>query len=179
MKGNEVKVTTKTGDKGQTSLYGGKRVRKDCLQIEILGCVDQLNAAVGIARNLIFSRKARGLLRGVQEALFLLSSELATPVRSLKLLEERVTADHIEKLEKFITRLERKSITSNCWLISENSVSANFNFSRTVARYVECRVIALKNKRKVKNPHIPVYLNRLSDLLYLLAVYYNTSEYYK
>lgn len=164
-------VTTKTGDKGITSLYWGGRTPKDDLRVQAYGGLDELCSFLGLSRSLIKNRKNKQLLESIQRELFILGAEIATKNKFLPKLGKRINKTHIIKLEKEIEAIERKNVFEECcfYLPGENLISAALDVSRTVARRVERQVVSLNRKKLLKNPSLLIYLNRLSDLLYLLA----------
>ena len=164
-------ITTKTGDQGITSLYGGARVPKDDLRVELYGSLDELCSFLGSCKSLIRQKKQKKLLESIQKELFILGSEIAAKAKLLSKLKKRINNRHIINLEKEIKAIEKKNILQECcfYLPGENFLSAALDISRTVARRVERQVVTLKRKKLLKNPYILIYLNRLSDLLYLLA----------
>ena len=164
-------VTTKTGDKGKTSLCFGARVNKDDPRIYFCGDLDELCSFLGVSRSLIKQEKIKKLLLSIQRCLFGIGAEAATAKNYLKKLKNRIAKSQVSVLEKEISGIEkRKVFEGGCfYLPGENFVSASFDVCRTVCRRAERRATTLKRKGKLENPYILIYLNRLSDLLYLLA----------
>jgi cob(I)alamin adenosyltransferase len=163
-------IVTKRGDSGLTSLLCGSRVRKDDLRIEACGALDELNSFLGLSKSLSRYRAAKKIIDTAQRDLFVIGSEIASGKFSYR-LKKRIGQENIEALESTIERLEKDYKTKRLSFIipGENSLSAIFDIARTVARRAERRTVTLKNKGMIKNKHIIIYLNRLSDLLYLLA----------
>ena len=151
-------------------LFGG-RVRKDDLRIHAVGTLDELNSMLGLAKASIRSEKTRRVIHAVQRDIFIVSSEVITLPRNLKRLELRVGEADVKRLEDLTSALERKvKLTECCFLIpGENTTSALLDVCRTVARRAERLVVAMGRHKLVPNRNVPVYLNRLSDLLYMLA----------
>jgi cob(I)alamin adenosyltransferase len=166
-----VSVTTKRGDSGWTDLLFGGRVRKDDLRIHAVGTLDELNSLLGLAKASIRAKKTRQVIHAIQRDIFIVSSELITLPRNLKRLELRVGEADVKRLEDLTAALERKvKLTECCFLIpGESAASALLDVCRTVARRAERLVVALRRSKAVPNRSVPVYLNRLSDLLYMLA----------
>ena len=164
-------VTTKRGDSGWTDLLFGGRVRKDDLRIHAVGTLDELNSLLGLAKASIRAEKTRQAIHAIQRDIFIVSSELITLPRNLRRLELRVDDAHVKRLEALTAALERKvKLTECCFLIpGESATSALLDVCRTVARRAERLVVALRRGKAVPNRSVPVYLNRLSDLLYMLA----------
>ena len=167
-----MKITTKTGDKGKTSLYKGKRVSKDDIRIEICGTLDELSACLGLAKSLVKKNKnIKELIASIQKELFIIGSEIACQSKFIEQLQKRIGSDQVENIDKFIQKLEKKKENKlKCFSLSgKNFISAVFDLARTTARRAERRVVTLQRKKVLKNDQIIIYLNRLSDLLYLLA----------
>ena len=164
-------VTTKRGDSGWTDMLFGGRVRKDDLRVHAVGTLDELNSLLGLAKASIRAKKTRQVIHAIQRDIFIVSSELITLPRNLRRLELRVDDADVKRLEALTAALERKvKLTECCFLIpGESATSALLDVCRTVARRAERLVVALRRSKAVPNRSVPVYLNRLSDLLYMLA----------
>jgi cob(I)alamin adenosyltransferase len=164
-------IVTKTGDKGTTGLYAGKRVSKDSLRVEIFGSLDELCSFMGLARSLVKDAKTRGLLEDIQRDLFVVGAEVATEAKYLKRLKHRITGEYVAKLEKQIYALESKANFEGCcfYLPGGNPAAAALDVARTVTRRVERRLVTLGRKGMLKNRDVLVYVNRLSDLLFILS----------
>lgn len=171
------KIYTRTGDKGQTSLFGGKRVPKYHVRVEAYGTVDELNSAIGVAVAQAKSKlqKAKSTekvifeLEKIQNDLFDIGSTLATPSgRDVLFLEKRT--QEMEKLIDVLT--ERMPILRNFILPGGSIASSYFHVARTVCRRAERRIGELSSKEKIPQ-EIPVYMNRLSDLLFTIARFVN------
>jgi ATP:cob(I)alamin adenosyltransferase len=163
-----MKVYTKTGDEGQTSLLSKQRVYKDSLRVEAYGTVDEANAAMGLGKSLITqSPWAVDMIDPIQKELIALNADLAT--ESLEAADYRITEAHIARLESMIDSLEQKRIPQNYFVTPGTcSASAALDLARTMVRRAERCVVRLKRSEKVTLP-ISLYLNRLSDFLYVLA----------
>jgi len=164
-------ITTKTGDSGKTSLFFGKRVFKDDLRIEACGALDELCSFIGMAKSLSRDKNTKKIIDDIQRDLFIIGAEVVTLPEYLNKLEKRIDGSFILKLEKFIKQLEdkRKVSTQYFCLAGENVISSSFDVSRTIARRAERMLVTLKRKKIFQNQEAVVYLNRLSDLLYLFA----------
>jgi len=164
-------VTTKAGDRGRTSLYFGGSVSKDDLRVDFFGDLDELCSFLGASKSLVRQAKIKKLLEGFQRALFIIGSEAATTKNYLKKLKQRLGESHVNQLERQIDEIEKRNVFDECcfYLPGENLVSAMLDVSRTVCRRAERKAVTLKKKGKLTNPQILIFLNRLSDLLYLLA----------
>ncbi len=168
-----MKIYTRTGDRGDTSLFGGQRVPKDAFRIEAYGTVDELNSVLGIVR----ADNAQGdidrLLAGIQQQLFVLGADLATP-RSVDAKNlRRITSSDGEALEREIDALESVlQPLQNFILPGGSPVAARLHFARTVCRRAERHVVRLARSDDIGNDAI-IYLNRLSDFLFVLARFAN------
>ncbi len=164
-------ITTKTGDKGKTSLYQGGRVSKDNLRVELCGGVDELCSYLGLAKSLLKPKKVKNIIESIQKDLFIIGSEIASETKFLKKLKNKINKADVNRLEKIIKELEAKNkVRSRCfYLPGQNAVSAALDISRTITRRIERRITTSLRKKIIKNNYILIYLNRASDLLFLLA----------
>ena len=162
-----MKIYTKTGDDGTTGLFGGGRVRKDDARVESYGTVDELNAVVGVARALGLGAECEKVLAHVQVDLFSLGAELAcVPGKEAKLPMARLESGDAERLEHAIDAAEAGlPALTNFILPGGSPQAAALHHARTVCRRAERAVIALGGARS----ELVIYLNRLSDLLFVLA----------
>lgn len=163
------RVTTRTGDGGDTSLFGRGRVRKSDPRIEALGDLDEAQAALGIARATIKGRD-KALVLALQRGLYLAMSEVATPARDLARLPARIDAAAVAELDALVERLrERADVAGRFVIPGEDPASAALDAARTVARRAERSAVGLVDARTLDGEHLLPYLNRLSDVLFLLA----------
>lgn len=169
------KLYTRTGDLGETALFGGGRVPKDDLRVEAYGSVDELNSALGVAVSFIRQRRIAAALQSVQNELFNIGSELASESgpRAAKgrmfIDSERKIAD----LERLIDEYDAKLPLLRTFVLPSGSrAGALLHLARSVCRRAERAVIRLSRREEV-NPQVIIYLNRLSDLLFVLARYVN------
>ena len=164
-------IATKKGDNGKTSLYQGKRVSKDHIRIEACGVLDELSSCLGLAKSMVKDKKIIGVIESIQRDLFVLCTEIVTESKALNKLKKRIDSSFIDCLDKVILDLEgKKGLKVRCFQLSGASpVSSILDLSRTIARKLERRVVTLNRKKLLSNKYILVYLNRLSDLLFLLA----------
>ena len=164
-------VATRTGDKGDTSLMFGNRVDKDDLRVEVFGTIDELNAALGMARSHCEYGFIRDLILHLQQETFVVGGELATPPEKLPQLSKRVEFDMVAVLDDYVATIEEKHTYSQDWAMPGDHPSpAALDFARTVCRRCERMVVHLyKIVPESKNPVLLQYLNRLSDLLWLMA----------
>lgn len=163
-----MKVYTKTGDEGKTSLLSKQRVYKDSVRVEAYGTVDEANAAMGLGKSLmIHSPWAADMIDPIQKELISLNADLAT--EALEVANYRITEVHVARLESMIDSLEQKRIPQNYFVTPGTcSASAALDLARTMVRRAERCVVRLKKTEKVTLP-ISLYLNRLSDFLFVLA----------
>ncbi|MBI5452030.1 cob(I)yrinic acid a,c-diamide adenosyltransferase, partial [Candidatus Gottesmanbacteria bacterium] len=165
---SKVKIYTRTGDKGETSLYGGKRVSKNSIRIEAYGSIDELNSLLGIVSSFLADKRAEGFINQIQKDLFLIGSCLAGAKVSIERLKTRVW-----EMEKVIDSLDGELPPLSNFILPEGIERATFvYFARAVARRAERKLVALSAKEPV-DKRILIYLNRLSDLLFILGRYLN------
>ena len=164
-----MKIYTKFGDSGETALYGGTRLGKDAPQFEAIGTVDELNAYIGYAQTLIGDSDLSALLARVQNHLFTVGADLATPVTHSKASEMRISGDFTTEMETAIDTLsEALPPLRNFILPGGCAAGAILHIARVVCRRSERCVVRLTREAAV-NPEILQSLNRLSDLLFVLA----------
>jgi len=168
-----VKIYTKTGDGGQTSLFGGKRTDKDALRIEAYGTVDELNAQLGAIRSLELTSEVGALIERLQHELFALGADLATPPTEDSDHVKRMGDAEIAGLEREIDLIEAVLPRLNAFILPGGTpAGAQLHVARTVCRRAERLVVRLIREESLsKSPAI--YLNRLSDLLFVLARHVN------
>ena len=164
-----MKIYTRTGDSGKTSLFGGQRVAKDTVRIEAYGCVDELNSHLGVVRALDPPLEIALLIDRIQHELFILGADLATPhARSTKKIN-RIETQHIKRLEKDIDMLDSALDPLQQFILPGGSgVAAALHVARTVCRRTERRIVQLSRKSEIGSNPI-VYINRLSDFLFVAA----------
>ena len=162
-----MKIYTKTGDAGETGLFGGPRVRKDHARIEAFGTVDELNSQLGVVRTLGVASGFDPLLRRVQCELFDLGAQLATPGAD----EERITTAHVTALEQEIDGYETGLEPLTCFILPAGTpLAAAVHVARTVCRRAERRVVTLAGVPGATIPANAIeYLNRLGDMLFVMA----------
>lgn len=167
-----MKIYTKKGDGGTTSLFGGKKVLKNDFRIEAYGTVDELNSVLGIILTYPLSEKGDQLLQHLQHQLFILGADLATPL-SKKTKIERIGNQDIEVLEQWIDTLEEDLAPLISFILPGGSpAGATLHMARTVCRRAERKTVALNQVEDISANSI-IYLNRLSDLLFVLARFEN------
>lgn len=158
---------TKTGDKGQTSLFDNKRVDKDDFRVESYGTIDELNTFLGLSKNYINDKGIFSLIHGIQRKLFDVGAELATEESSKRPMV--IKEEDVIFLEKKIDEYTEKIEKPNYFIIpGEGKASAHLHVARTVCRRAERRIITLSKAADI-NPYLIKYINRLSDLIYILS----------
>ena len=163
-------IATKHGDKGDTGLIGGARVSKADLRVEAYGTVDELGAAMGFARSICEDAEVRELTKSIQRELFTVAGAIASPAGGQESKTTYVTPEMVEALTAHVTRVEAtEGILSDWSLPGEHAAAAAYDVARTVCRRAERAVVRLAETGAELNPHVVPYLNRLSDLLWLLG----------
>ena len=165
-----VKIYTKSGDKGDTSLIGGKRVPKSSVRISAYGNVDELNASIGVAISFIDDDEVKKLLGKLQNELFVVGSDLADPSYPDNANKTpRVTDAMVKELEDIIDKYEQEVGAIRYFILPAGSKEASLlHLARGIARRAERKCVELSSMEKI-NPALVSYLNRLSDLLFMLA----------
>jgi cob(I)alamin adenosyltransferase len=169
-----MKIYTKTGDGGETSLVDGSRIRKDHARVAAFGDVDELNAGIGAAR-LHADAELSPLLEGVQRDLFAIGAQVADPRAQVVSRKEKVAlaASRIVDLERAIDAREAQMPPLTAFILPGGTpLAASLHVARTVCRRAERSILSLGRTDPV-DPLIVVYLNRLSDLLFVLARHAN------
>jgi cob(I)alamin adenosyltransferase len=164
-----MKIYTKTGDGGETSLFGGGRVRKDAARIAAYGTVDELNSILGVVVSFSDDESLNRVVGGIQTDLFTLGADLATPTNVTLSTVVRVGEEHYTKLEKLIDGFEEELDPLKQFILpGGSSCAALLHLARTVCRRAEREVVHCAQSEEI-NTSVAVYLNRLSDLLFVLA----------
>tara|TARA_B100001540_G_C15398755_1_gene457848 strand:- start:44 stop:580 length:537 start_codon:yes stop_codon:yes gene_type:complete len=162
-----MKIYTKTGDEGKTSLFDNSRVWKSDQRIMSYGAVDELNSSLGIALSLDLDPEIKDILIKLQNDLFIVGSDLANPNLSDKKI--RTTPEMITFLEQKIDLLEPQLEPLTSFILPGGTLLASIlHLSRTISRRAETHVIALSQNEEI-NKDAAIYLNRLSDLMFILA----------
>lgn len=168
-----MKIYTKTGDDGTTSLFSGGRVAKNHLRVEAYGTVDELNSYLGVARSFQPSAKTNDYLEQVQNQLFRLGADLATPMDAKADWLVRITADEVAWLESSIDELTALLPELKHFILPGGiPAAAHLQVARTICRRAERLVVALVEHEAI-NEQAKIYLNRLSDWLFTLGRYEN------
>ena len=167
-----MKIYTKTGDQGETGLMGGKRLRKNALRIAAYGNVDELNAYLGVCRTVNTDAKLESILHGLQQELFALGADLSTPLDE-KHQVPRVKKNQVEQFERWIDELDAAlNPLRNFILPGGTQAAAHLQVARAVCRRAERSIVALEAAEPISE-HTVKYVNRLSDLLFVMARYAN------
>jgi len=167
-------IVTKTGDRGTTGLMYNRRVPKSDPQVEAYGCVDELNAALGLARAASPYDFVRARVEGIQKDLIVVMGELATDPQDLNRYVKdgflQTSPELTARLDALANELEAGQGPLKGWAIPGGSMAAaTLDVARTTCRRAERRVCALNEAQQVQNPEIITFLNRLADVLWLLA----------
>ncbi|MDB5287400.1 MAG: ATP:cob(I)alamin adenosyltransferase [Mucilaginibacter sp.] len=164
-----MKIYTKTGDKGYTSLIGGTRVPKHHLRIESYGTVDELNSYIGLIRDQELSDHDKGILKQIQDRLFTIGSLLAADPEKSKMVIPDLYPEDIELLEKEIDRMNELLPELRHFILPGGSNSISYcHIARCVCRRAERLSVHLAEESTV-DEKVNIYLNRLSDYLFILA----------
>ena len=172
-----MKIYTKTGDKGQTALYGGTRVSKASARVESYGNIDELNSFIGVAKSEIKDEQVLNQLKKIQFDLFTLGSESATPTDKLTMANGKsrltlmITDVEIEELENWMDNFEKDLEPLQYFILPGGGKPATaLHVCRTGCRRAERSLVFLNESEEVR-PELIKYLNRLSDYLFVLARY--------
>jgi cob(I)alamin adenosyltransferase len=170
-----MKIYTKTGDRGETGLFGGERVSKDSLRLNAYGTLDELNAFIGLALTEIKSDKIKDVLIDIQSKLFVVGSDIAAPEieKNKKLKITRTPKSFIDDSEKCIDEFEAElDDLKNFILPGGSKGAALLHICRTISRRAEREIVTLKNAEQI-GENILIFLNRLSDLFFVLSRFEN------
>jgi len=163
-----MKIYTKTGDQGQTGLFGGRRVSKGHLRIEAYGTVDELNACVGLVRDQLSDEKGRDCLKEIQDRLFIVGANLASDPQK-ELPKPDIRASDVDLLESEMDRMDASlPELRNFILPGGHPLVSTCHLARCVCRRAERMVVVLAGEESV-DPILIQYLNRLSDYLFILS----------
>jgi cob(I)alamin adenosyltransferase len=161
------KIYTRTGDEGSAGLVDGSRVRKDSARMAAIGEVDEANAAIGVAVAALGEGSTADQLRRIQNELFDLGADVATPGEVEGAL--RIVAEQVERLEREMDAMNEDLAPLESFILPGGSAEvAALHLARTVVRRAERATVALAAEEQV-NPHLLAYLNRLSDHLFVVA----------
>ncbi len=166
-----MKIYTRKGDEGKTKLFGGKSVSKSSLRIAAYGDVDELIAVLGVAAAEREAAEVNELLRKLQSDLHLVCADLANP--NMKKQTKRIERKHVKALEKLCDEFQEKLPPLRKFILpGGSSAGAHLHLARTVARRAERQIAGLSQEEAI-NPEVLKYVNRLSDLLFLVARWSN------
>ena len=161
------KIYTKTGDDGTTGLVGGGRTKKSNQRIIAYGTVDELNSAIGMSLSFTLDSDIADLLTKIQNDLFVVGSDLANPVLSDS--SSRVTDEMVTYLEKQIDKLESDLSSITYFILpGGDHIASQVHLARSICRRAEINIVELEEKEPI-NKVCQVYVNRLSDLLFVIA----------
>ncbi|KFM20036.1 cobalamin adenosyltransferase protein [Marine Group I thaumarchaeote SCGC AAA799-P11] len=162
-----MKIYTKTGDDGNTGLQGKLRISKSHPRIIAYGAVDESNAALGIVLTNQLDEDILNILRKIQNDLFVVGADLSNP--NLNDVKNRVTLEMIQELEKNIDKFESELPPLTSFILPGGSVPASqLHFTRTIVRRAETLIVQLAEKDEI-NSNCMIYLNRLSDLFFVMS----------
>lgn len=167
-----MKIYTGTGDAGETGLFGGERTPKNSPRVEAYGTVDELNSAIGVARSFLDDPEVDAVLARIQEHLFVVGSDLAAPFLEggrAAVVVPRVVPAEVKALEEIVDHWQAELPRLREFIVpTGHQAAVHLHLARTVCRRAERRVVALAGQDDV-NDQVTAYLNRLSDLLFVLA----------
>lgn len=160
------RVYTRSGDKGLTSLIGGKRVSKDSSRVDAYGDIDELNAVLGIVRSQAKDNVIKKIISVIQNDLFIMGADLASP---MDIRAPRIKPVSIRRLERSIDKFLKELDPLKEFILPTGSGGGHYlHLARTVARRAERSIVRLKKEEKI-NDNVLKYINRLSDLLFVMA----------
>lgn len=167
-----MRIYTRTGDRGTTSVCGGLRISKDSARIEACGDVDEFNTTVGLVRTLLDDPELDEKLAWIQSDLFVLGADLSTPQvpgKAVSARVPRVQAEDVMRLERWIDEADAELEPLRTFLVPGGTpAAAHLHFARAVCRRAERRAVRLASQETI-NLQVCIYLNRLSDLLFMWA----------
>ncbi|MGM0640588.1 MAG: cob(I)yrinic acid a,c-diamide adenosyltransferase [Thermotogota bacterium] len=160
-------ISTKKGDKGQTSLWSGERVSKDSIRVESYGTIDELNSHLGEAKHYVKSNKIKNIIIDLQNDLFKVAGTLASKDKKYV---SPIELKDVGKLNDLVKELEEKMKLKGFVIPGNTLSSSKIDICRTISRRAERRIISLSNNENI-DIELKKYINRLSDVLFLLARY--------
>lgn len=168
-----MKIYTKTGDAGKTSLIGGQREMKNHPRLNAYGTIDELNSFLGLLRSKTEDEEIKNLIFDIQNTLFSVGANLATDTKTTKLMDfAKISEKKISEIEETIDKIQEKlPEIKNFIIYGEDELSALCHVCRAIARRAEREIITV-NQEVTIDSNILTYVNRLSDLLFVLARYY-------
>jgi cob(I)alamin adenosyltransferase len=170
------RIYTRTGDKGETGLMGGARVPKDSIRVHAYGSVDELNSVLGVVRSFVTDKELDELLEELQIDLFVVGADLASTSKAQRHNIPRISRERVEAIEKTIDRFEAELSPLKAFILPGGGVVGSMlHNARAVARRAERRIVTLSKAEPVNEQVVP-YMNRLSDLLFVMARLSNRRE---
>lgn len=170
-------IATKQGDSGQTRLIYGERISKADLQVEAYGTIDELNAFLGLARAACDDENINRVLERLQRESFVVGAELATPLDQLHKLKTRVNTEMTAQMDSEVAEIEAMPNILGDWALpGATSAGAALDVARVVCRRAERCAVRLSDAGAIPNAELLRYLNRMSDLLWLLGRSYETTR---
>lgn len=166
------KVTTGTGDSGYTGLLGAQRVPKYDARPDTFGTIDEATSALGLARAIAQDTRVKEIILRVQQELYLLMGELATPAENYAQMGLQMTIEHVQWLGQVEAQLQQEVTIPNKFIIPGDTLDgAALDLARTIIRRAERMAVKLLHDGVIENAEVVRYLNRLSDLIFILARY--------
>ncbi len=166
------KVTTGEGDTGYTGLLGSERVAKYDPRPDTFGTVDEATSALGLARAMAQDQQVKDIIYRVQQELYLLMGELATTPENYEKMGLRMTIEHVQHLEQVEEQLKQEVNIPNKFVIPGDTLDGSaLDLARTIIRRAERMAVKLLHEGVIANVEVVRYLNRLSDLIFILARY--------
>jgi len=163
-------ISTKKGDFGETQLWSGRTVKKNDSFLDLIGDLDELNSALGIIRSMEDKKDIRSLLKNIQMINFTFCAEIACPNDKKSKLKQRIGEDELGLLDDWVIKLEKNKQIDKGWQIpGDTKLDGFYNMGRSIARRTERKLVGLNEEKNFNNPYLLSYLNRLSDLLWLLG----------
>lgn len=173
-----MKIYTKTGDQGETKLFGGKKVKKNSKRIQAYGEVDELNAVLGIVSAYLDDSSIKEIILNLQNELFILGGDLASPLdtHAGRKPVPRIKEEMVSALEDLIDKLEEKLPSLDRFILPNGTIAASFiHLARTITRRAERSIVALAEEEEINKTALK-YTNRLSDFFFVLARYLNLKD---
>lgn len=166
---NLIQVYTRKGDSGETGLFGGSKISKDSIKVEAYGSIDEAAAFIGEARANLTDKNLKDILYKIQEKFLVIGAHLASDKNGINKLKEGIEDSDIEELENIIDSYSKNLLPLYKFIIpGDNKESASLHIARTVVRRSERRIVALKGRETVE-PNLLKYVNRVSDVLFVLS----------
>ena len=164
-------VYTRTGDEGTTGLFGGTRVPKDSSQVEAYGSVDELNAFIGVCKAMKPHPKVTEVLTRLQELFHTINAEIASDAHGRRQLQATLGSDEVNWIEGVIDEFDAQLPKLDHFIVpTTHPAAAHLNLARTICRRAERRLWTWSQQEAI-NPHLIIFINRLSDLLFTLMRY--------